>query len=67
MEIKIISDIGEVYEEGRVMSAKRLIEDFLDCVSDYDDTKHFFKNIGEKSSVEFIAKAWGLQYEILKK
>ena len=61
MKIKIKRDSGEVYEEGSVMEASELINDYKDCLLDASD----WKDIPEKSALDLISDLWGIEYEVV--
>ena len=63
MKVKIISDMGEVYD-GRTMEVKELINDYIDCLNDEEITT-FLRTVDENTALKFIKDMWGLEYEVI--
>lgn len=63
MKVKIISDMGEVYD-GRTMEVKELVNDYIDCLNDEEITT-FLQTVDENTALKFIKDMWGLEYEVI--
>ena len=66
MKVKIISDMGEVYD-GCTMEVKELVNDYIDCLNDVEDveTITFLQTVDENTALKFIKDMWGLEYEVI--
>jgi hypothetical protein len=66
MKIRILSDMGEVYDPGTEMEASQLINDYIEAV-DIDEAGHdctkWLNSVSQKSALEFIHTMWGIDYE----
>ncbi len=63
MKVKIISDMGEVYD-GRTMEVKELVNDYIECVDD-EEIATFLRTVDENTALKFIKDMWGLEYEVI--
>ena len=63
MNIRILHDPESVYADNQVMSAKELINDFIEGLNDKDTIK-WLNKVSEKSAIELIASLWDLSVEI---
>lgn len=62
--IKILSDNGNVYEEGQIISVGQLIDDYSNCTNDKGLIDYLWR-IPIPSAIAFIAEAWGIEYEFV--
>ena len=62
--VEIISDSGYVYEAGHVITANRLISNYLDCCDD-ESLKDWIVRIPIADAIKFIADAWGIEYKFI--
>ena len=66
MKIRILSDMGEVYDPGTEMDAQTLINDYIEAV-DVDENGHdiseWLRSVNETSALQFIHEMWGIDYE----
>lgn len=60
--IRIISDVGHVYESGSVIGADKLLKDFCEVNTD-NAFSDWLNSIPVPAAVDFMAKAWGIDYE----
>jgi len=58
--------MGEVYD-GRTMEVKELVNDYIDCLNDVEDTETitFLQTVDENTALKFIKDMWGLKYEVI--
>lgn len=63
-KIKIISDDGNVYKKDEVVDVSDLILSYCDTIND-NDLKKWLWNIPIPDAVDFIAKAWGIEYKYI--
>ena len=63
-EIRIIRDSGNVYQNGEIVSVADFIQSWTDCTDD-QGTIDFVWRIPIPSAVDFIADAWGIEYEFV--
>ena len=68
MNIRIISDMGEVYEPDTIMSLEELKEAYEEAnwMDEQDENAIAWDGWKESEIVRFIADAWGLDYEIIQ-
>ena len=68
MNIRILHDPESVYADNQVMSAKELINDFIEGLNENEendkDTIKWLNKVSEKSAIELIASLWELSGEI---
>lgn len=68
MNIRILHDPESVYADNQVMSAKELINDFIEGLNENEendkDTIKWLNKVSEKSAIELIASLWDLSVEI---
>lgn len=66
MNIRILHDPESVYADNQVMSAKELINDFIEGLNENEDkdTIEWLNKVSEKSAIELIASLWDLSVEI---
>lgn len=62
-KIKILSDYGNVYSPNTVIKITDLLNDYRDTVNEEDFV--IVSQWDERTAVEFIADAWGLDIEFL--
>ena len=69
MNIKITFDPAGVYgyPKGEVIDGKQLVEDYIDCLNEVEDadTIKFLKEQPIEKSVDFVAKMWSLNYDVI--
>lgn len=69
MDIRILHDPVSTYAENQIMSAKELINDFIEGLNESDENDkeaiQWFNNVSEKSAVELIASLWDLSVEMV--
>lgn len=67
MNVRILHDPESVYADNQVMSARELIDDFIEGLNESDendkDTIEWLNKASEKSAVELIAALWDLSVE----
>ena len=63
-KIKILSDDGNVYKNDEVVDVADLIRSYCDCTND-NDLKDWLWKIPIQSAVDFITKAWGIEYKYI--
>ena len=66
MEIKILSDYGEVYDSGTIMTLDALKSDYEDANWVDNESTIAWDGWSENEILDFIADAWGIDYEVLK-
>ena len=66
MEIKILNDCGEVYESGTIMELETLKTDYEDATWTDNESTIAWDGWSENEILDFIADAWGIDYEVLK-
>ena len=68
-KIRINHDSGEVYQDGTIMEASELINDYKDGLIETDPNDkeliEWFDKVGEESSIEWIADIWGMDVEFV--
>lgn len=65
-KIKIISDEGEVYAKGEIVDVHDLITSYCECCDNESKSiADYVCRIPIPSAVDFIAKAWGIEYEFV--
>lgn len=62
-KIKILSDYGNVYSPNTIINIDDLLNDYRDTVNEEDFV--IVSQWDERTAVEFIADAWGLDIEFL--
>ena len=65
MEIKIISDYGEVYDSGTIMTLDTLKTDYEDATWTDNESTIAWDGWSENEILDFIADAWGIDYEVI--
>lgn len=63
-KIKILSDRDGVYEVGQIVNVMDFISDYCSSISD-KGTIGWIQRIPMSSAVNFIADAWGINYEFV--
>ena len=63
-KIKINSDNGNVYEIGSIVNIMDFIDSFCGCTNDESLVAYIYR-IPIPSAVDFIADAWGIDYEFV--
>lgn len=63
-KIRIKSDDGAVYEIGSVIEVADFIKSYRECTNDKSLIDWLYR-IPIPSAVDFIAKAWGIEYEFV--
>lgn len=63
-KIKILSDDGNVYKNDEVVDIADLIRSYCGSTND-NDLKDWLWKIPIPSAVDFIAKAWGIEYKYI--
>ena len=66
MKIKIISDYGEVYDSGTIMTLDALKSDYEDANWVDNESTISWDGWSENEILDFIADTWGIEYEVLK-
>lgn len=70
MKIRILNDPESVYADNQVMSAKELINDFIEGLNINDendkDTIEWLNKVSETSAVNLIGSLWDLSIEMLE-
>lgn len=68
MQIKIIDDYEEVYENGEILSLDTLKKHYDEATwVDTEDEKGIaWDGWSDEEIVKFITDAWGIQYEIIQ-
>ena len=66
MKIKILFDPEGAYgyPKNEIIEADKLIEDYIDCQDEY--MVDYIKSVDTCKAVDFIAEAWGLDYEFIQ-
>lgn len=68
MDIRILHDPASTYVENQIMSAKELINDFIEGLNESEEndkeTIEWLNNVSEKSAIELIATLWDLSVEM---
>lgn len=69
MEIKILSDSGNVYQVGATINADFLIEDYKDCLNYKEDADYigYFNRLSKEKQLKEIEVAWDMDVEIVNK
>ena len=62
--IRIKSDRDGVYQPGEVVGIEKIIESYCECTND-KSLVNWIHNIPITSAIDFIAGAWGLEYEFV--
>ena len=65
-KIKIIRDPETVYSEGQVVNGNDFIQDYIDCSTHEECIQEWLCNIPMPEAIEFVASAWGIEYEIIR-
>jgi hypothetical protein len=69
MDIRILHDSESVYADNQIMTAKELINDFIDGLNENEendkDTIEWLNKVSEKSAIELIASIWDLSVEMV--
>jgi hypothetical protein len=69
MDIRILHDSESVYADNQIMTAKELINDFIDGLNKNEendkDTIEWLNKVSEKSAIELIASIWDLSVEMV--
>ena len=67
--VKINYDRDGVYQEGTIMEASELLQDYKDGLIDGEpndeDFKRWLDEVSEPTAIEMIANFWGLDYEFV--
>lgn len=63
MNIRIKSDMGEVYQPGQVMTSQDLIRDYIDANALDNELETFLHSVDEQTAMKFISDMWGLDLE----
>ena len=63
-KIKILHDVGDVYEDNSIHGIKEIIDDYVDTCNDKSVITWLY-SIPLPTAIEFIADAWGLDYEFV--
>lgn len=67
MNVRILHDPESVYADNQVMTARELINDFIEGLNESDendrDTIEWLNNASEKSAIQLIASLWDLSLE----
>ena len=66
MKIKILNDYGEVYDSGTIMTLDALKRDYEEANWLEEDGAIAWDGWSEIEILDFIADAWGIDYEIIK-
>lgn len=70
MKIRILNDPESVYADNQVMSAKELINDFIEGLNinneNDKDTIEWLNKASETSAVNLIGSLWDLSIEMLE-
>lgn len=70
MKIRILNDLESVYADNQVMSAKELINDFIEGLNinneNDKDTIEWLNKASETSAINLIGSLWDLSIEILE-
>lgn len=62
--IRIKSDRDGVYQPGEVVGVERVIESYCECATN-KSLINWIYSIPIPSAIDFIAGAWGLEYEFV--
>lgn len=63
MKIRILSDMGEVYDPGTEMDAKTLINDYIEANAPDNELETFLHSVTTDTALQFIHDMWGIDYE----
>ena len=63
MNIRIQSDMGEVYQPGQAMTSQDLIRDYIDANAPDKELDTFIQSVDEQTAMKFISDMWGLDWE----
>lgn len=67
MKIRILSDMGEVYDPGTEMEGQTLINDYIDVLDcrlpEEASCAKFLRTVDENTALQFIHDMWGIDYE----
>ena len=66
MKIKILNDYGEVYDSGTIMTLDALKRDYEEANWVDNEDTIAWDGWSEIEILDFIADAWGIDYEIIK-
>ena len=66
MKIRIKNDYGDVYENNTIMTLDTLKRDYEEANWFEEDGEIAWDGWTEKEIIDFIADAWGIEYEVLK-
>ena len=64
-QIKIINDSENVYSKDEVIDAFQFVDDYCECGSSADLIT-WLHDINIKDAVDFVAGAWGIDYEFIE-
>lgn len=62
LTLSITNDPEDVYPDGTIISVDDLIADFTENLS---ETTNFLYRMPTKDAVDYIAKAWGFEYDFV--
>ena len=62
--IKIINDSGKCYKKGEIVKCKDIISDYCDICND-ESVESWLYKIPIPNAINFIAGAWGIDYEFV--
>lgn len=61
--IRIKRDDGQVYEPDTVISADKLLRDFCEASNPAECPQGWLYRIPMPDAIDYMAKAWGIEYE----
>ncbi len=65
-KIQITNDSGQVYPDGTIISVDQLFRDYKGTLTEKNmSTYHWLCRIPIPSAIDFIAKAWGFDYNFV--